>query len=333
VDLSWLDADGPSVSDLAGAVGVFEAARQIDAPHEWPRLVSDVLADLRFGWDGDPVRMAVTRDGDGRPIGVLTVELGRWDNTHLGWLGITVHPRHRRRGLGSALFKAGVDEVRNAGRTLVLADSWAGSAGVPFAAAMGLEPASTDVKRRQDLASLDRAHIARLVNDSWPDARDYELVRVEGAVPAELRAAVAALTGAINDAPTDALDIEDELFTEDRILGFERAQLARDRRTYRLMARHRETGELVGHTVVAVLGQRPWLASQLDTSVVRAHRGHRLGLILKGEMLAWLAEVEPQLAELNTWNAASNAHMIEVNELLGYRVLAGDVSWQLHLTT
>ncbi len=49
-------------------------------------------------------------------------------------------------------------------------------------------------------------------------------------------------------------------------------------------------------------------------------------------MVAWLAEVEPQLAELTTWNAASNAHMIEVNELLGYRVWpaasTGSCAWR-----
>jgi GNAT superfamily N-acetyltransferase len=331
VDLSWLDPDNPAVSDLAGVVAVLEAARTVDAPHEWQTLAAEVLADLRHGWDGDPPRAALTRDPDGRPVGVLYVGLGRWDNTHLGWVDVTVHPSHRRRGLGSALFKVGIEEVRAAGRSLVLTQAWAGPVGTAFATALGLQKASEDVKRRQNLATLDRGRIAQLVAEAWPHAQDYELLRLAGPVPAALLGEVAAMTAAINDAPTDELEVEDEVFSAERIEAFEQAQLAHDRRLYRMIARRRDSGELAGHTMVVVPAQRPWLAAQLDTSVVRAHRGHRLGLILKGEMLAWLGEFEPQLVDLATWNAASNAYMIGVNELLGYEVVANGIAWQLRL--
>ena len=83
--------------------------------------------------------------------------------------------------------------------------------------------------------------------------------------------------------------------------------------------------------MVGVSVQHPWQAWQLDTSVVRMHRGNRLGLLLKAEMLGWLRESEPQLHRLDTWNAASNAYMIGINEKLGYRVLARTIGWQRHL--
>jgi hypothetical protein len=142
---------------------------------------------------------------------------------------------------------------------------------------------------------------------------------------------VAQMTAAINDAPTDDLDIEDEVFTPERIRRFESAQLGRGRRIYRLVARERATGALAGHTVVGVEAERPWHSWQFDTSVLGAHRGHRLGLLLKADMLRWLADAEPQLRTLDTWNAASNAHMIRVNEALGYRVVAKETEWQKHL--
>ena len=44
-----------------------------------------------------------------------------------------------------------------------------------------------------------------------------------------------------------------------------------------------------------------------------------LGLLLKAGMVLWLAEAEPQLETVGTWNAESNDHMIGVNELLAYR--------------
>jgi len=97
------------------------------------------------------------------------------------------------------------------------------------------------------------------------------------------------------------------------------------------VARERATGGLAGHTTDGVPGSTPGYAWQGDTSVARAHRGHRLGLLLKLDMLRWLREEEPQLRTIDTGNAASNSYMISINELLGYRILARHVGWQRHL--
>jgi hypothetical protein len=127
------------------------------------------------------------------------------------------------------------------------------------------------------------------------------------------------MVASINDAPLDDLDIEDEVFPPERIRTYEEAQRARGYRVHRVVARHRDTGELAGHTVVAVDSARPHLGYQHDTTVVQAHRGHRLGLLLKADMNLWLAESEPALRTVDTWNAESNDHMIAVNEALHYR--------------
>jgi hypothetical protein len=89
---------------------------------------------------------------------------------------------------------------------------------------------------------------------------------------------------------------------------------------YRVIARHRRTGEVGGHTMVITHPLRPHVGMQADTAVARHHRGHRLGLLLKIDMMRWLAEVEPQLEVIETWNNADNTFMINVNEALGYRL-------------
>jgi GNAT superfamily N-acetyltransferase len=173
---------------------------------------------------------------------------------------------------------------------------------------------------------------AGLVEQAYAEARalaqDYELVRIEGPVPESLLGAVAELTPAINDAPVDDLDIEDEEFPVERIRGYEQAQVDAGHRLYRVLARHRESGELAGHTVVAVDAETPAEAHQHDTAVTRAHRGHRLGLLLKADMMRWLAEAEPEIEALSTWNAESNDHMISVNERLGYVATGREVEFQ-----
>jgi hypothetical protein len=39
-------------------------------------------------------------------------------------------------------------------------------------------------------------------------------------------------------------------------------------------------------------------------------------------MLRWLAEAEPQLETIETWNNVDNSFMINVNEAMGYRLSA-----------
>lgn len=311
---------------------MLEAARLVDFPDQLGPTVSSFAAYLRFGWDGDPAETAIVRDARGRVVGLLEASLPHWDNTHLGFVEVTVDPLARRQGLGSRLFEAGVERVRAAGRRLVLTESLEQPAGVGFAKAMGLDQASEGVQRRLDLLGLDWARLDQEYTVAAGHAGGYDLLRLPGSTPEHLLADIVVMTEAINDAPVDQLDIEDEVFSPERIRAFEAAQLAQRRRVYRLVARERATGTLAGHTVVGVDGERPWHAWQYDTSVLRAHRGHRLGLFLKIAMLQWLAEEEPQLRMIDTWNAASNTHMIRVNELLGYRIHATGRTWQRHLT-
>jgi GNAT superfamily N-acetyltransferase len=331
MDISWIDPTHPPVADVAGAVAVAEAARVVDCPFQLNSTAGEFVAGLRHGWDGDAPATAVARNSSGAVVAVFGVMMPTRDNTHLGEVFVTVDPSWRRRGIGTQLFSVGVDRIKSAGRTLVVANCWDGTAGVPFGKSVGLDRASEGVMRRQDLHTIDRQRVGQLAADAREHARDYELQRLPGAVPDDLLEQVARMTEAINDAPTDDLDVEDEVFSPGRIRAFEAAQDAYQRRMYRLLARHRGTGELAGHTMTGVWAQHPWQAWQFDTSIVKRHRGHRLGLLLKAEMLDWLREAEPQLDRLDTGNAASNTHMIGINEALGYRIMARVIQWQRHL--
>jgi GNAT superfamily N-acetyltransferase len=330
--LAWLNRQHLDDRDVAGAVALFEAARLVDSPHQLvgPTVFS-YTAFLQTGWDGTAPDAALARDDKGRVVGVLQVTLPHWDNTHLGLVDVTVDPLARRQGIGRRLFETGVERVHAAGRRLVLTDCWADTAGVEFAEAMGLERASVGVQRRQDLRALDWPLLDAEYAEAESRAGGYELLRIAGPTPEDMLVDVAAMTAAINDAPIDDLDIEDEVFTAERIRIFEAAQLAARNRIYRVIARERETGVLGGHTMVGVDAEHPGYAGQYDTSVLQAHRGHRIGRLLKIAMLQWLADEEPQLRKLDTWNAASNAHMIEVNEILGYEIVASGIEWQLRL--
>jgi GNAT superfamily N-acetyltransferase len=330
MELTWLDPDHLDRRDVDGAVAVLRAARIVDCPRMWRPGVASTVAHFRHGWDGDPPEVALARGAYGRVVGVLRVSVPRWDNTHVGSVGVTVDPSARRRGLGRRLFDAGVHRVRAAGRRVLLTSCFDHTAGMEFVKAMGLDQVHEEIHRSQDLVAADWPRLDREYRQAMAHAEGYELLRLPGAVPDDLLGGVARMTEAINDAPLGGLDIEDEVFSPERIRAFEAARPS-GARLYRLVARERATGVLAGHTMVEVASDSPWEGGQLDTSVVRAHRGHRLGLLLKIAMLYWLREEEPQLRTLFTQNAATNAHMIRVNELLDYQVIAKSIEWQRHL--
>ena len=325
MEISRFTAD--DADDVGAALEVVNVSSGVDSPWDPPELLEHYDAQLRYGWDGEP---DVPHLGtvDGRAVAVGALNLPERDNLHYAWLSVDVHPDHRRRGYGTAMLEHLLDRARKAGRTTAGIDGWESEATYAFAARHGFVKKSQAIMRRQRLAEVERADLEKLYDESARAASSYDLVRIVGRTPPELMDAMVELTAAINDAPTDDLDIEDEVFTPERLTAYEDAVLARGNRFYRLVARHRETGALGGHTVIGVDSARPAIAHQHDTAVVRAHRGHRLGLLLKSAMLLWLADVEPQIETVDTWNAESNDHMIGVNERLGYRVVARELQFE-----
>jgi GNAT superfamily N-acetyltransferase len=328
--MTWLDPDRLDPHLTAGLAAVRETVRAVDTPQLPSTTLTSLAANLQHGWDGDLPLVAVAHD-DGRVAAALWVDLPYWDNTHVGQVEVVVDPLARRRGLGRKLLDVGIERVRAEGRKVVLTEYFDGTPGEKFLETMGFERASVAIMRRQDPATVDRPRLDRLYADAEAKSTDYELVRLTGETPTHLLDDVGRLAESINDAPIDDLEIEDEAFPADRIRKMDLAQRARGRRSYRLLARHRSSGELAGHTVVSVETEQPWLAWQLDTAVARSHRGHRLGQLLKIAMLHWMRDEEPQVRSLITWNAESNAHMVGINELLGYTPIGRAVECQRRL--
>ena len=312
---------------IEAAVELTNAAMKVDSPFEYPFTVADYAAMRRHDWDGEPPETHAAWEHD-RLVGLVALHTSEWDNRHVAWLEVLVDPDARGAGLGSELLAFAESRAMELGRTSVGLFGWDNAETLRFTRKHDLPRRGSAIKRRQTLSKVDPATVREVYDDAAAQATDYELLRVVGRTPAEMLGSVAQLTASINDSPLDDLDIEDEVFPVERILAYEDAQDARGKRLYRVLARHRATGALAGHTVVAVDSERPWIGDQHDTAVDGAHRGHRLGLLLKSDMLRWLAEVEPALETIDTWNQESNDFMISVNERLGYEVLGRELQFQ-----
>ena len=299
-----------------------EAARQVDDPEAFP-VIPDMLAGrMRYGWDLEPPEHYLyVPENASHPVGVLEVELPTRDNLHLVWASIWVHPDHRCHGHGSLIMNEVLRIAREAGRTT----SWIWAAeddqgARQFVEGFGFRYANHDARRRQVLAGVDQTEIQRLRAVAEAAASDYALERLQPPIPDNVLGELVEVTAAINDAPMGELTYEDEKFDLERLRDLETAARGRGDRVYRVIARHRGTGEVGGHTVVLTCPLQPAVAGQGDTAVARHHRGNRLGLLVKIEMMRWLAEVEPQLKIIETWNNVDNNFMINVNEAMGYRL-------------
>jgi RimJ/RimL family protein N-acetyltransferase len=119
--------------------------------------------------------------------------------------------------------------------------------------------------------------------------------------------------------------VEDEVWDAARVREYDDIREQRGRHVYSVAAVHDATGALAALTDVEADPDAPEWGHQLLTAVLREHRGHRLGLLVKTAMLEWLATAEPQLERIDTGNAAVNQWMIAINEQLGYELLPPQV--------
>src|SRR5262245_19492834 len=132
MELRWLDRERPDRRDVAGALGVIEAARAVDTPHQLAMISTNYTYLLRHGWDGDAPLGAVHVGAAGRIDAVVNIWLPQRDNTHIAMVYVVVDPIARRAGLGRQVFEAAVARAREEGRTTIIASANSASPGVPF---------------------------------------------------------------------------------------------------------------------------------------------------------------------------------------------------------
>jgi GNAT superfamily N-acetyltransferase len=292
------------------------ASRPVDQPHLPPPTLAETTVEWTRAYPGS-VLLSLLARVDGRLAGCASLNLPVADNTANAFVDIVTHPDLRRRGVGTALAAAAKETARAHGRTVAIGSVRSDGPGVSFAAALGAQEQVNKLRNMLYLDTLDAEAVDRLLAEATTAAAGYELVRITGPVPDGYLDSVAAMYEVMNDAPLESESFEDERWTPERIAGLDAWLAARGRRVYTILAHCAETGRSAGMTRIAVRTTGD-LAAQLDTAVAAAQRGHRLGTLMKASMLRWLMAAEPQVRRITTFNAASNIHMLAVNEALGF---------------
>ncbi|MFR9776843.1 N-acetyltransferase family protein [Micromonospora sp. MS34] len=335
ISVTPLDANDQPTRDAVYRIAM--AAQAVDEPDLPPLCRRRFEAPLWHPMPGIDPRWVVARL-DGAPVGWLRLYLHILDNTENASVDLVVDPAYRRRGVGRALHEHGVRLLREHGGkrlvgptvTALPGEKGRELPGAAFAAAVGARPALSDVRRRLDVTALDRSRLAALLAEARAAAAGYRTIRWGDHAPEEYVADVAHLEGRLLlDAPMGELAWEQERMDAERARAAERALDARGVRRHNVGAVHEASGRLVAWSQLSLDATTTWHAWQQITIVDPAHRGHRLGLLVKVENLEHALAHEPGLRVIDTYNAAANAHMIAINEQLGFRPAAGSTDWQL----
>jgi GNAT superfamily N-acetyltransferase len=264
------------------------------------------------------------------------------------WLRADVLPGHRNRGIGTALFTLleSVAEAKGCVNQIVYAASPdapgerlvtpTGFGSLPlrnpevrFLLRRGYRLEQVERGSRLTLPA-DRERVERLLRVAEERAgRDYEIVQWHGVTPIRWQRDLARLYEKMSTGtPTAGLEEPAEPWPLDRFL--ERQVLLADgpRTVYTTAVVHRRSRALVGFTELTVPAETDRPINQEDTLVVREHRGHRLGLLLKCWNLESIRRDEPGHPSVITFNAEENRHMLAINEALGFEPFGYEGGWR-----
>ena len=204
--------------------------------------------------------------------------------------------------------------------------------GVAFATAVGAERAQDEICRSLELADVSDDRLGVHEHEATAYAAGYELVQWVGPCSDDVVDDLAVLTGRMTtDAPMGDLDWEPEAWDRERYREAEERTARLGRRWVTTAARHVASGRVVAYTDIGWSERVESTAFQWMTIVAPEHRGRRLGLLVKAANLRALRREMPAVERVITWNADSNAAMIAINELLGFRPRLRFGQWQLQV--
>lgn len=340
-------ADAEEFRDLARVRN--QIYREITGRDEQNLTPDELLPLLRSGPDRITV-VWVVRHG-GAVIGRAMVDIPQDEGARSLIATIELLPRAWRRGIGRAILPHVEAAARAHGRAVI--QIWTeqqatdgprlhaptGYGSVPddhvarFLTRSGFTLEQVHRVSTLDLHRSEERRMRKLNDGARDRARDYDVVSWLLPTPDEHLDGYAWMKSRMStDAPSAGFDADEERWDAARVRRMEAREHERGNTMLVTAARHRATGTLVAFTELAIGRDRAATTHQNDTLVLRAHRGHRLGLLIKTEALLMWRGIAPRSTQLITYNAEENRPMLSINEALGFTARAHEGAWKKELT-
>jgi hypothetical protein len=133
------------------------------------------------------------------------------------------------------------------------------------------------------------------------------------------------------DAPSAGLDEPEDVWTVERLVAQQQQDSTAPVTPLTSAVEHVPSGRLVAFSVLSVSDDVSKPVWQDDTLVLREHRGHGLGLLVKVANLQTLQNRHPGHPghpSVLTFNAEENRHMLAINEQLGFVPVGYEGAWR-----
>lgn len=338
--------DKPGGADF---IEMTELRNQIEAETIGSRDLSYAPAELLPHWQDpySPQRLLLARV-DGQIVGRAVYEAPISPGSKEVWLEVEVLAPFRRRGIGSALYdavlKLALEDGRSAIQGYILHPRASGetvtalsgfgsvpreSAPTRFVQSRGFQLEQVERMSRLSLPAepgVFSAHLAEAMGAAGPD---YHVVRWIGRTPDRWLGDLALMHQRMStDAPSAGLEYAEEIWDEDRVRALDDKREASPRTIIIAAVEHVPSRSLVAFTELSAPPELGRPVGQGDTLVLRGHRGHRLGMLLKLANLQYLEEELPGHPAVVTFNAEENRHMLDVNEAVGFVPVAYGGGWK-----
>ncbi len=345
--------DSIDAPDAAGFIEMTEVRNDIEAEIVGSRdLVLEPAELLPYYQDSHHPQTCLVARVSGRIVARALIEVPEEEGSRDLWLTIEVLSDFRRNGIGSALYDRLLELAKDTGRKILqsypMHKHSANSAQLPSPTGFGSIPIENPeskflLARGFKLEQVERYSRLQLPIDpekfnslysaaAAAAGSEYRVVRWTGRTPEQYLTSMAKLHNRMStDAPTAGLDSAEEDWDEARVIELDDQREKSPRVMLTVAAEHVQTGELVGFSDLATPPETFRPADQVDTLVIKEHRGHRLGMLLKLSNLLYLEELFPGHPAVTTFNAEENRPMLEVNEAMGFVPVSYASGWKLEL--
>jgi mycothiol synthase len=290
----------------------------------------------RLKWYREPPEHRVSRtvavyDGDT----VLGISDAGWrdddkENPETAWIDVVMSPEHYRKGIGSRLLHALLEEIHPLGRQkLFTSTTNIRPGGQPFAEMLGAKLGLEEHTNQLLFLDLNHEYLQRALKNA-PKER-FELIWFDCEYPDDddVLQKLCDLFDVMNTAPRGDLEFNDWKSTPEKLRQEAETDKKHEQQWWLCVAQEKTTGHFAGFTETGWHHNRPKIAGQYGTGVSSTYQGHGLGAWLKAAMIERILCDRPSVDRIRTGNADSNAPMLKINHSLGFKPFMDRIEWQI----